>query len=264
VPSKPKPSRKPPVDERRASASRGRRSADREGVQRIVELARAAGELEEFSTIAAHDLHAPLRTISGFAQLLEERHAANLDDEGREFLRQILDGAGRLQELLDDLLDYSRLARCPPTLAETDLGAALRLAMQGVAPALRACGGVLTSDALPRLAVDEPRTVQLFRELLDNAVKFRGERPLRVHVSVAVDRREVVVSVADNGIGIDPQQFERIFRIFARLHPVGRYPGTGFGLAASKRIVEHHGGRIWVESEPGRGATFRFALPVAR
>lgn len=264
MPKKPKASSQRPEPEQRSAGHCGRRSADRDGVRRLVELARAAEELEEFATIAAHDLHEPLRTIAGFAQLLEERHAAGLGEQGRECVSQIVDGASRMQRLLDVLLDYSRLARGPLTLVETNLEDALRLAERSVATALGECRGALTSGPLPRVVADEPRIVQLFSQLLDNAVKFRGEQPPRVHVDARAGERELLVSVADNGIGIEPRQFERVFRVFTRLHPVDRYPGTGAGLAVCKRIVERHGGRIWVESEPGRGSTFRFTLPLPK
>ncbi len=224
-------------------------------------LARSNKELEHFAYIASHDLQEPLRMIGSFLQLLSLEYGERLDDAGREYVRFAVDGAARMRELIDDLLTYSRVDRkgkpfLPTNMEEVLDGVLLDLG-QGIAEA----GADVTRDPLPVIRADALQMMQLLQNLVKNAIKFRGAAAPRVHVSAARGDGEWVFSVADNGIGIEPRYRKKIFVIFQRLHTRDEYPGTGIGLAVCQRIVERHGGRIWVESEPGAGATFLFAIP---
>jgi signal transduction histidine kinase len=240
------------VRERRAPAPRL--------VDTAAELGRSNSDLERFAHAASHDLKEPLRTMASFAQLLQSRYAGRVDADADQFVRYVVDGATRMQRLVDDLLAYSRVGsegvRTAPVAAEE----ALAEALAGLKVALESAGALVSHDALPVVKADGRLLTQLFQNLVDNAVKFRRSDPARVHVSAQFDGRAWVFSVRDNGIGIDPRYADRIFTMFRRLH--GRdHEGSGIGLALCKRIVERHGGRIWLASEPGKGSTFYFSLP---
>lgn len=225
-------------------------------------LAHSNRELEQFAYVASHDLQEPLRMVSAYGQLLERRYAERLDGDAREFLGFMTDGARRLQGMIDDLLALSRASR-GPDLAPASLESALERATSNLALVLEESGANLWREPLPQVLGDENQLTRLFQNLLSNAVKFRTEAAPDIRVA-AVDRgQEWLVSVSDNGIGIDPKYSERIFAAFQRLHGQSEYPGSGIGLTLCKRIVERHGGRIWVESAPGRGATFFFSLRKA-
>jgi PAS domain S-box-containing protein len=238
------------------------REAQRELQEQAQDLARSNEELEQFAYVASHDLQEPLRMVSAFTQLLERRYAERFDGEGREFMHYVIDGARGMQRLIDDLLAYSRIGRRgqPPRPVAAD--EALGQARANLKLAIDETAARIDCDPLPCVSGDEPQLVQLFQNLIANAIKFRGSN--RPHIRIAAVRHGVHwrFSVADNGIGIAPAHFERIFVIFQRLHSKSEYPGTGIGLAACKKIVERHGGRIWVESQPGGGATFFFTLPA--
>lgn len=224
-------------------------------------LARSNKELEHFAYIASHDLQEPLRMIGSFLQLLSLEYGDRLDDDGREYVRFAVDGAARMRELIDDLLTYSRVDRKGKPFLPTDMEEVLDRVLLDLGHAVAETGAVVTHDSLPVIRADALQMMQLLQNLVKNAIKFRGEAEPRVHVSAAPGDGEWVFSVKDNGIGIDPRYREKIFVIFQRLHTRDEYPGTGIGLAVCQRIVERHGGRIWVESEPGAGATFLFAIP---
>ncbi|NDY42243.1 PAS domain S-box protein, partial [Dissulfurirhabdus thermomarina] len=237
------------------------RKAEEERLRRFAaELERSNRELEQFARVASHDLQEPLITIIGLLQLLARKYAAGLPPKGREILDRAEQGARHLQHLIQDLLAYSRVDAARAHPEPVDCERVLGQVLEALDGSIRESGARVTHDPLPRVTGDPSLLFQLFQNLISNAIKFRGEAPPRVHVSAAREDGRWVFSVADNGIGIAPKDFDRIFDIFQRLHPRRKYPGTGIGLSTCKKIVDLHGGRIWVESEPGRGATFRFTL----
>ena len=225
------------------------------------ELARSNAELEQFAYVASHDLQEPLRMVASYTQLLGKRYGDRLDGDAREFMAYIIDGAARMKQLIEDLLAYSRVGTRGKEFRPVKLDVVVSRARTSLRAALEESGGELTSDALPEVEGDELQLFQLMQNLVGNALKFHGAAPPRVHVSALEKEHEYVVSVQDNGIGIDPQYFERIFMVFQRLHDKGEYPGTGIGLAICKKVVDRHGGHLWVESAPGKGSCFKFSLP---
>ncbi|HXG49715.1 MAG TPA: ATP-binding protein, partial [Methylomirabilota bacterium] len=241
-----------------------RKLAEEELAVKARELARSNEDLEQFAYVASHDLQEPLRMISSYTQMLERRYHDQLDDKAREYLRYAVDGARRMQELINDLLTYSRLGTRRQPLTEVDMNEVLRRAEANLRIAIEESGARILQDRLPKVAGDLVQLTQLLQNLLGNAIKFRGPAPPEIRVTAAPDPAAEggwEFRVADNGIGIDRKHFERIFVLFQRLHTREQYAGTGIGLAVCKKIVERHGGRIWVESEPGKGSTFHFTLP---
>ncbi|MGA2705897.1 MAG: PAS domain S-box protein, partial [Isosphaeraceae bacterium] len=226
------------------------------------ELARSNRELEQFAYIASHDLQEPLRMVASFLELLAERYKGRLDEKADLFISRAVDGAVRMKGLIDDLLGYSRVTTKARPLEVMETGAAVDEATSNLGKAIAEKGAVVTHDALPAVLADRTQLVQLFQNLIGNALKF-CDGPPRVHVAAVRNAEEWVFSVRDNGIGIAPEHQERIFQIFQRLHGRDKYPGMGVGLAICQKVVERHGGRIWVESQPGEGSTFFFTLPVA-
>ncbi|GEM_PF-2322954 len=232
--------------------------------QTLADLQRANADLERFAYVASHDLQEPLRMIASYAQLLEQRYRGRLDADADEFLAFIVEGASRMQQLIFDLLAYSRLGATRPASQSTDASISCQLALINLQDAIAQAQATIICDPLPTVKAEPTQLTLLFQHLIANAIKFRGPEPPIVHVSAVADSSSsFVFSVRDNGIGIEPQYFERIFVIFQRLHKRREYPGNGIGLALCKRIVELHGGRIWVESTPGQGSTFFFTLPAA-
>jgi signal transduction histidine kinase len=230
--------------------------------KRTAELKRSNAELEQFAYVAAHDLQEPLRKVVSYTQLLAEVEAGKLDPEADEFIAYAVDGAKRMQTLIQDLLDYSRIGRKGNGVTSVDGEAALQTALINLQGALDESGAVVTHDPLPRVMAEEGELVRLFQNIIGNAIKFRKPEPPCIHVRGDARGRQWMFSIRDNGIGIDPQYQERIFAIFQRLHTRAEYPGTGIGLAICKKIVERHGGRIWMESERGQGSVFYFTLPA--
>lgn len=230
--------------------------------QTLAELERSNAELEQFAYVTSHDLQEPLRMVFSYVQLLEQRYKGRLDSDADEFIAYAVDGAIRMQEMINDLLDYSRVSTRGKSFEPTDCEAVFDRTLANLRVAIEENGAVVTHDPLPTVMADKVQLVQLFQNLIGNAIKFRGEKPLRVYVSAEQKGNEWVFSVCDNGIGIDLEYAGRIFRVFQRLHSKTEYPGTGIGLAICKKIVERHGGRIWVESQPREGSTFYFTIPT--
>lgn len=229
--------------------------------QRTEELARSNAELEQFANVASHDLQEPLRMVASFTQLLAKRYQGKLDKDADEFIDYAVDGATRMQQLLNDLLTYARVGTRAKPPAPVDLNEVVVHTETNLIEAIKESGAVVTQGPLPTVAGDEVQLTQLFQNLLANAIKFRTGNPPWIHISARFREGHWVISVQDNGIGIAPEHRERIFAIFQRLHPRHEYPGTGIGLALCKKIVERHGGHIWVESASSQGAGFYFSLP---
>jgi PAS domain S-box-containing protein len=239
-----------------------RKRAD-EALQRTTaELARSNKDLDQFASVASHDLQEPLRVVTGFVQLLQKKYQNQLDAEADQFIEFAADGAKRMGTLIKDLLAYARVGSRGLELAPTDAGAALRQAVDNLRVSIEETTAEITYGELPTVRADAGQLVQLFQNLLGNALKFHGEEPPKIHVDASRQEDHWLFSVRDNGIGIASEFLDRIFLIFERLHTRTQYPGTGIGLAICKRIVDRHGGRIGVESEPGQGATFSFTLPT--
>ncbi|CAG0990378.1 two-component system, chemotaxis family, sensor kinase Cph1 [Methanosarcinales archaeon] len=240
-----------------------RKRAEDELKNRTEELARSNIELEQFIYIASHYLQEPLRTVSNFSQLLAKRYKGKLDAKADQFIGFIVDGTTRMQQMIDDLLEYSRVSTKTKAFEPTDCEAVLDQALANVKEAVEESGALVTHDPLPTVMADASQMVQLFQNLLSNVIKFRNEKP-RIMVSAVQRGNEWLFSMQDNGIGIAPEFMEHIFKMFEREHASAEYPGTGVGLAICKKIVERHGGRIWVESEIGKGSTFYFTIPAKR
>lgn len=231
---------------------------------RTLELERSNADLEQFAYVASHDLQEPLRMVTNFTQLLALRYQGRLDRDADEFIGFAVEGATRMQALISGLLSFARVKSRAGELMPTDSEAVFSRCLESSQFAIRQADAQVTHDPLPAVLADDLQLEQVFQNLLGNALKFRGARPSRIHVSAERGESSWTFSIRDNGIGIDPAYFERIFVIFQRLHTRQDYPGAGIGLSICKRIVERHGGRIWVESAEGEGTTFRFTLPAAR
>ena len=229
--------------------------------ERARELARSNSELQQFAYVASHDLQEPLRMVTGYLALLQKRCNDQLDDQAREYVRFAEEGAARARNLVRDLLEYSRVGSRQVSLSEADMEHLCDLACTNLREQIREENAVIDRGPLPILLVDEVQMVALLQNLINNAIKFHGSSPPRVNIRCREESDEWVFCVRDNGIGIGPQHQERIFEIFQRLHGVGEYPGSGIGLAICKKIVERHGGCLWVESCIGEGSAFFFTLP---
>ena len=239
-----------------------RKKSDQQMLQLTEDLKRSNQELEQFAYVASHDLQEPLRAVTSYTQLLAQRYQGNLDAKADKYINHIVDGASRMQQLINDLLAYSRLGTQGKKFELADCNAAVQQSLRNLQIAIAEKKAVIACDEMPTVMADESQLVQLFQNLIANSIKFcRQDIPL---IDIAARRRENewLFYVRDNGIGIDPEYADRIFIIFGRLHGRREYPGTGIGLAMCKRIVERHGGRIWVESQEGKGATFCFTIPI--
>lgn len=224
------------------------------------ELARSNAELEQFAYVASHDLQAPLATIASYAQLLEKRYKDQLDSQASKFIGNIVQGCTRMQTLIDDLLEYSRVGRSQKPFQLTDCNHAVEQALANLQGAIRQTQAVVTYSELPAVMGDISQLVQLFQNLVGNSIKYRHDAPPLVHITACKQEKDWLFSVSDNGIGIATQHQARIFQIFQRLHTQKEYSGTGIGLAICQKIVERHGGYIWVDSKPGQGSTFYFTV----
>ncbi|MFA6224371.1 MAG: PAS domain S-box protein [Desulfomonilaceae bacterium] len=238
-----------------------RKSADEELRRSHDELKRSNTELEQFAYVASHDMQEPLRMVSSYMQLIERRYKGQLDADADDFIGYAVDGAKRMRLLIRDLLEYSRVGTHGKTFGAVDCETLLTQVINHLQLSIEDNGATVTHDQLPIVIADGDQLARVFQNLINNALKFRKDAPPSIHISVEPNDNDWQFSVSDNGIGIEPQYADRIFVIFQRLHSNAEYPGTGIGLAICKKIVERHGGRIWVRSEQGDGATFIFAIP---
>ena len=238
-----------------------RRQAAKLLAEKISELRHSNEELQQFAHIASHDLQEPLRMVASYTQLLANRYKGKLGADADEFIGFAVDGTKRMKELIEDLLTYSRTGKNAMPPREISSKEALATALRNLRASIEETGAQIDQDDLPTVTAVQSQLVQVFQNLIGNSIKYRGNKTPHIHISAATLDAEWVFSVADNGIGIDSKYFERIFVIFQRLHGRDEYEGTGIGLAICKRILQQQGGRIWVESEPGNGSTFYFALP---
>lgn len=237
---------------------------ERELEKKAEELKRSNEELQRFAYVASHDLQEPLRTVSSFVGLLEREATGNLNEKEMTYLRFIREGSKRMQYLIQDLLEYSRVETSAKDFAEVDMNEVVNKALLSLEYSIKESQAKVTVDELPIIFGDQTQMVQLFQNLMGNAIKFRrpGEPP-RLEVSSVTNTKEHIFSVRDNGIGIAPEHANMLFKMFSRLHTNDEYPGTGIGLAIAKKIVERHGGRIWVESDGISGSNFSFTIPIA-
>lgn len=233
-----------------------------ENKQALEELARSNRDLEQFAYVASHDLQEPLRMVATYTQLLAERYRGKLDEQADKYIHYAVDGALRMQALVQDLLAFSRVGRQGIDLKSTDCNRLVAVAVQNLQSAIEESNAQVIYESLPEIFADGSQLVQVFQNLIGNAIKFRGSVPPVIRITAQKKSRTWTFTVADNGIGIAPEHAEIIFVIFKRLHTRAEYPGSGIGLAICKKIIEQHGGRIWVESLAGQGSTFKFTLPV--
>lgn len=229
--------------------------------EKEAELRRANDDLQQFAYSASHDLQEPIRNVAVFSELVAKRYHDKLDGDGQQYLGFLIEGGQRLARLISELLEYTRAGVIETEVSPVDAESVLQQSLSSLAEALRESGATLTYDALPEVFIGEAHLHQVFQNLIANALKYRGGEPPRIHVSAESRGALCCFSVQDNGIGIDPRYKEKIFGVFKRLHHDQKYGGTGIGLAICQRVVERYGGRIWVESEPGKGATFYFTVP---
>lgn len=238
-----------------------RHRAQQELARKVEELARSNAELEQFAYVASHDLQEPLRMVASYTQLLARRYQGRLDSDADEFIAFAVDGATRMQTLIQDLLSYSRVTTRGQSFEAIEASRACEAALQNLRTAVDDAHARVTVAELPKVRADATQLIQVFQNLIGNAIKYRDHRQPHIRISAVPDGKLVRFSVNDNGIGIERQYFGRIFQMFQRLHTRQQYSGTGIGLALCRKIVERHGGRIWVESTSGEGSTFYFTVP---
>lgn len=224
------------------------------------ELARSNIELEQFAYVASHDLREPLRTVNSYIQLLQSRYTDKLDKEANDFIDFAVSGVNRMDRLIKDLLAYSRVSASNLVREEIDCNTIVAIVIDHLKETIQKNNAKIIYEPLPKIKANKLNMIQLFQNLISNAIKFKGEHPIKIKIAAKKKSTEWLFSVTDNGIGIDKKYIDKIFVIFQRLHPIGKYEGTGIGLAICKRIVEYHGGKIWAESEPNKGSTFYFTI----
>jgi len=238
-----------------------RRQAEEDLKRKVDELARSNAELEQFAYVASHDLQEPLRMVATYTQLLAERYRGRLDENADKFIGYACEGSLRMQTLIRDLLAFSRVGRNCAACERVDCDAVMAEVLLSLGPAIQESGAVVTHTALPVVWADRSQMMQVFQNLIGNAIKFRGKEPPAISVQVEKAGQQWLFSVSDNGIGIAPEYAEDIFVVFQRLHTRTEYPGNGIGLAICKKIIEHYGGKIWVEAQAGHGSIFKFTMP---
>jgi light-regulated signal transduction histidine kinase (bacteriophytochrome) len=228
------------------------------------EFRRSNAELEQFAYVASHDLQEPLRMVASYCQMLQRRYKDKLDGDANEFIGYAAEGAGRMQRLINDLLAYSRVGRQGGDPAPLDFAELVKAALANLQAAIADSGARIDVAEMPRVTGVRLQLTQLLQNIIGNAIKFRRDGVVpRISISAAPDGAMWRFTIEDNGIGIEKEYLDRVFLIFQRLHERNKYPGTGIGLAIAKKVIEHHGGRIWIESTPGQGSRLNFTLPVA-
>jgi signal transduction histidine kinase len=242
-------------------ALRLRRKAEEDLARKAEELARSNADLEQFAYIASHDLQEPLRMVAAYTKLIAERYRGRLDENGDKFIAYACEGALRMQTLIQDLLQFSRVGRAGAKIVSIDCEAAMAEVLLTLGPALRESGAIVTYTSLPVVRMEASQMTQVFQNLIANAIKFHGEPPPTISIRAEKAGAEWLFSVSDNGIGIPPESAETVFVVFHRLHTRSEYSGNGIGLAICKKIIERNGGKIWVEPHVGEGTTFKFTLP---
>jgi PAS domain S-box-containing protein len=243
-----------------------RKKAEEKLKEIIDELERSNYELQQFAYITSHDLQEPLRTIASFTQLLERRYRGQLDSDADEFIEFIVDAAVRMKEMIQGLLEYSRVGTQKVEFKEVDMNMELDQALSNLHALINKNKAEITHDLLPNVMADPDQMVRVFQNLISNAIKFRKpDEPPKIHISYQIDEEnsEYIFKVSDNGIGIEKEYKDKIFEVFKRLHAMGKYEGTGIGLSVVKKIIEQYNGRIWVKSELGNGSTFYFTIPLS-
>ena len=248
---------------------RSRRQTEENLARKVEELARSNADLEQFAYVASHDLQEPLRMVAAYTQLLAERYRGKLDENADKFIGYASEGALRMQTLIQDLLAFSRVGRNGIACGRVDCDAAMEEVLKSLGPAIQESGAVVTHGELPAVWADRSQMIQVFQNLVGNAIKFRGKEPPAISVQAEKAGQQWLFSVSDNGIGIAPEYAENIFVVFQRLHGRTEYPGNGIGLAICKKIVERNGGKIWVEAQAGdgsdhgsdHGSVFKFTMP---
>jgi PAS domain S-box-containing protein len=238
-----------------------RERAEKKLAAKMAELARSNADLEQFAYVASHDLQEPLRMVAAYTQLLAERYRGQLDENADKYIGYASEGALRMQSLVQDLLMFSRVGRNGGACSHVDCNAAMDEVLLSLGPAMQESGAVVTQGALPAVWADRSRLTQVFQNLIGNAIKFRGKEAPAISVRAEKEGEDWVFSVSDNGIGIAPEHAENVFVVFQRLHTRTEYPGNGIGLAICKKIIEHGGGKIWVETAAGHGSIFKFTIP---
>ena len=228
----------------------------------LIKLKRSNSELEQFAYVASHDLQEPLRMISSFLQLLQMRYSGQLDSDADEFINFAVEGAKRMQNLIQDLLAYSRVTTKGNEFKDIKMEEALEQALVNLKMSIEENNANITHDPLPIITADYSQMIQLLQNLIGNSIKYRSDKIPEIHISAQEKDNDWIYSVEDNGIGIDSKYSDQVFQIFKRLHTNEEYKGTGIGLAITKRIIERHSGRIWVESELGKGSKFYFTIPI--
>jgi len=239
----------------------GRKQTERLLASKAKELARSNADLEQFAYSASHDLREPLHVVAGFLGLLAKRCQGKIDAKGEDYIDQALKAVKRMEQMIDDILSYSRISTRGKEFEVTDCNSVLDQVLEDLKLAITESGASITRDPLPTVMADSSQLARVFQNLIGNAIKFRGDKPPQIRVGAKQHDNEWRFFVQDNGIGIPSKDCERVFLMFERLHDKSKYSGTGIGLAICKKIVERHGGRVWVESEPGQGSTFYFTIP---
>ena len=239
-----------------------RKQTEESLIKTMQELERSNKELEQFAYIASHDLQEPLRMVSSYVQLLAQRYKGRFDADADDFIHYAVDGARRMQRMINDLLSYSRVGTRGKPFGQADCDEILKQVLAGLKLQIEESGALITSDPLPVVMADASQLHQVFQNLISNAIKFRGEKIPEIYVRAERKKGEWIFSVSDNGIGFEEKYAGKIFDIFKRLYPASKYPGSGIGLTICRKIIERHKGRIWAESEPGKGSIFYFTLPA--
>ncbi len=238
-----------------------RKSDEKKLLQTMAELKRSNKELEQFAYVSSHDLKEPLRMVTLFSQLLQKRYQNRLDDDADEFIEYIVEGAQRMNQLITDLLTYSRVTTHAKKYERVDLEKVLDDVLATLSVSVKESKATITHDPLPTIFSEPSQMGQVFQNLIANAIKFKGPKTPKIHISAIKEDKKWIFKVSDNGIGIDPEHQEQIFDVFRRLHTRKKFPGTGIGLSICQKIIKNHGGKIWVESELGKGSNFYFTIP---